>query len=109
MNSTFIKFIVWYLFTISKPDLSVLEFHHFVTLSPPDNNQFIKNAWKLIVIAKTYKFNSLSKAVIDYMEALHRPQKEAIALVHTLIKLLNLSKVQKILKRDSIFKAFIVE
>ena len=43
------------------------------------------------------------------MEALYRPQKEAVGLVCSLIKSPNLSKVQKALRRDSRFKAFTVE
>ena len=43
------------------------------------------------------------------MKELHRPQKEAIGLVCSLIELPNLSKVQKALKRDSRFKVFIVK
>ena len=43
------------------------------------------------------------------MEALYRPQKEAVGLVCSLIESLNLFEVQKALKRDSRFKAFAVK
>ena len=60
-------------------------------------------------ITKTYGFNSLSEAVFVCMEALHKSQKEAVGFFCSLIELLNLSEVQKILKRDSKFKAFVVK
>ena len=44
-------------------------------------------------IVKTYGFNSLSEAVFIRIEELHRPQKEAVSLVYSLIESPNLSKV----------------
>ena len=43
------------------------------------------------------------------MKALYRPQKKAISLICSLIESPNLSKVQKVLKKDSRFKAFTVK
>lgn len=60
-------------------------------------------------IEKIYGFNSLSEAVFVRMEALCRPQKEAVGFVNSLIESPNLSEVQKVLKRDSRFKAFAIE
>ena len=62
-----------------------------------------------MAIAKTYGFNSLSEAVVVRMEALHRPQKEAVGLVRSLIESPNLSEVQRALKKDGTFKASAVE
>ena len=92
------------------PNLSAnLESHHAAASSHSNNDQVIQNACKLTSITKTYGFNSLSEAVFVRMEALHRPQKEAIGLFCSLIVSPKLSQVQKALKRDSRFKAFIVE
>ena len=88
---------------------AVPESHHPAASSHLNNDQAIQNVRKLTSIAKTYGFNSLSEAVFVRMEALHRPQKEAVGLVCSLIESPNLSEVQKALKRDSRFKAFAVE
>ena len=88
---------------------AVPESHHPAASSHSNNDQAIQNARKLTSIAKTYGFNSLSEAVFVRMEALHRPQKEAVGLVCSLIESPNLSEVQKALKRDSRFKAFAAE
>ena len=88
---------------------AVPESHHPAASSHLNNDQAIQNVRKLTSIAKTYGFNSLSEAVFVRMEALYRPQKEAVGLVCSLIKSPNLSKVQKALRRDSRFKAFTVE
>ena len=94
----------------SGPNLpTILKSYHLATSSHLNNNQVIQNAYKLTSIAKTYVFNSLSEVVFVYMEVLYRLQKEAIGLVYFLIKSLNLSEVQKALKRDSRFKSFTVE
>lgn len=68
----------------------------------------MKNICKLMAIAKTYKFNLLSIVVVVCIEVLNRSQKKVIALVCAFIESLNLFKVQKILKRDNIFKVFTV-
>lgn len=66
---------------------------YFTTLLHLNNNQVLKNICKLIITAKTYKFNLLSKTIIVCMKALNELQKEAIAFICTLIKLPNLFKV----------------
>ena len=71
------------------------ESHHAATSSHSNNDQVIQNARKLTSIIKTYRFNSLSEAVFVRMEALHRPQKEAVGLFCFLIESPNLSEVQK--------------
>ena len=43
------------------------------------------------------------------MKVLYKPQKESVSLVRFLIKSPNLFEVQKVLKKDNTFKAFIVE
>lgn len=53
---------------------------------------------KFTSIVKIHRFNSLSKIVVIYMEALYRSQKEVIDLVYSLIESLNLFKIQKALK-----------
>lgn len=60
-------------------------------------------------IVKTYKFNSLSKAIIIYIKALHSPHKEAVDLIYSLIEFPNLSKVSKVLKKNSKFKTFAIK
>ena len=89
--------------------LAVLESYHPITSSHLNNDQVIQNACKLRSIAKTYRFNSLSKVVFVYMKALRKPQKKAVGFVCSLIESPNLSEVQKTLKRDSRFKAFAVK
>lgn len=108
-NGIFIKPTAWYLLTISGPNPPVPGSHHPAASSHSNNDQVVKNARKLTAIAKTYGFNSLFEAIVVHIEALHRPQKEAIALVRTLIESPNLSEVQRALKRDVTFKAFAVE
>ena len=61
---------------------------------------------KLTLIIKTYRFNLWFEAVFVQIEVLYRPQNEAVSLIYSLIELPNLSKVQKILKRDNRFKEF---
>lgn len=110
LDSIFIKPIIWHLFIISELNLpSVLGFHHPFTSSHLNNEQVIQNTYKLMVIAKIYGFNLLFEAIIVCMEVLHKFQKEAIGLVHSLIKLPNLSEVQRVLKRDNTFKTFVIE
>ena len=93
-----------------RPNLPAIpKSHHPSTLSYLNNDQAIQNACKLILIAKTYGFNSLSKAVFVCIEILHRPQKEAVGFVCSLIELPNLFEVQKALKKDTRFKVFAVE
>lgn len=109
-NDIFIKLTAWYLFTISGPNFpTVSESHHAFTSSHLNNNQVIQNVCKLTAIVKTYRFSSLSKAIVICMEVLHRPQKEAIGLIYSLIELSNLSEVQRALKRDDAFKAFAIK
>ena len=88
---------------------AVPESHHPAASSHLNNDQAIQNVRKLTSIAKTYRFNSLSQAVFICMETLHRPQKEAVGLIYSLIESSNLSEVQKALKRDSRFKVFATE
>ena len=64
---------------------------------------------KLTSITKTYRFNSLCEVVFVCIEALQRPQKEVVGFFCFLIKSTNLSEIQKALKRDSRFKAYVVE
>ena len=102
LNGIYLQFL--------EPNLpAVLESHHLATLSHSNNDQGIQSARKLMSIAKTYGFNSLSEAVFVCIKALHWPQKEAIGLVCSLIKSPNLFEVQKVLKRGSKFKAFAVK
>ena len=89
--------------------LAIPESHHTTTSSHLNKDQAVQNAHKLTSIAKTYGFNSLSETVFVHMEALHKSQKEGIGLLCSLIESLNLSEVQKALKRDSRFKAFAVK
>lgn len=71
--------------------------------------QVIKNTHKLITIVKIYKFHSLFEAIVVYIETLNRPQKKAITLFYTLIKLSNLSKIQRGLNKDNMFEFFAVK
>ena len=94
----------------SRSNLSAIpEFHHSTVLSHLNNDQAIQNVYKLMSIVKTYRFNSLFEAVFICIEALHRPQKEAIGFVCSSIELPNLSEVQKVLIGDNKFKAFAVK
>ena len=88
---------------------AIPESHHPAISSYLNNDQTIQNACKLTSIAKTYGFNSLSKAVLVRIEALCRFQKEAVSFVCFLIELSNLFEVQKGLKKDSRFKAFTIK
>lgn len=108
-NGIFIKPTAWYLLTISGPNPPVPGFHHPAASSHSNNDQVIKNARKLTAIAKTYGFNSLSETIVVRMKALHRPQKEAIALIRVLIESSNLFKVQRALKKDVTFNVFAVK
>lgn len=58
---------------------------------------------------KIYIFNSLSEAIIIHIKVLHRSQKETVFVIYALIKLSNLFKVQRVLKRDKIFEVFFVK
>lgn len=62
-----------------------------------------------MAIAKTYRFNSLFKAIAICIKALYKFPKKVIAFICTLIKSLNLSEVQKALKKDGTFKEFTVK
>ncbi len=72
---------------------AVPESHNPAALSHLNNDQAIQNARKLTLIAKTYRFNSLFKAVFVYIEVLHKAQKEAVGFVCSLIESPNLSEV----------------
>ena len=52
-----------------------------------------------MIIAKTFEFNSLLKAIIPYIKVLYRPHKKAVDFVYSLIKLPNLSKIQRTFKK----------
>lgn len=109
-NNIFVKPTTWYLFIISGLNpFTVPQSHHLIVSLYSNNIKAIKNAYKLMVIAKTYRFNLLSEVVIIYIKALNRLQKEAIAFIYALIKLSNLFKVQKALKRDNMFKKFSIK
>lgn len=78
----------------SRPNsFAVPESHHPVTSSHLNNDQVIQNACKLMLIAKTYGFNSLFKAVFVCIKVLCRPQKEVVGFVCSLIELPNLSEI----------------
>lgn len=62
-----------------------------------------------MLIVKTYEFKSLSEAVFVHIKALCRSQKEVAGFVYSLIESPNLSEIQKVLKRDSRFKAFAIK
>lgn len=68
-NKIFINPTNWYLFVILELDfLIVSEFHHFATLLHLYNDQVVQNIYKLIIIAKTYRFHSLFEIVIIYLK-----------------------------------------
>ena len=88
---------------------AIPESPHPATLSHSYNDQTIQNVRKLTLIAKIYRFNSLSEAIFIHIEVLYRSHKEVISLVRSLIESPNLSEDQKALKRNSRFKTFVVE
>lgn len=110
LNNIFIKLIVWYLSIMSEFNPPTIpEFYYFPISSHLNITQCVQNAYKLIVIAKIDRFNSLFEDVIICMKTIHRSQKKIICLVYSWIELLNTFKIYKALKKDSTYRIFTIK